>query len=101
MHGYSISWPLSEPRVLHKNDVPRVTNPLTPIVLDGVNCQGTETHLQDCGSEVAVEYCAHYSISGHSDAGASCKNIRGNCIGFINTDVSRSCCAQTVLYRMQ
>ena len=66
-----------EPRILRKSNVPRVSNPLTPIFLDGVNCRGMESSLRDCESFGYIELCAHYSPSGNSDAGVSCTNITG------------------------
>ena len=68
-----------EPKTLSKNDVPRVRNPRIPIVLDELNCQGSEAKLSDCGRSAVVEQCSHYSSSGFSDAGAFCANIKGWC----------------------
>ena len=67
----------AEPRALERNDVPRVKNPQTPIVLAGLNCQGTETSVGSCGREQVVEYCAHSDYVHGSDAGANCTNIKG------------------------
>ena len=53
-------------------NVPGVTNLLTPIVLDGLNCRGSEEKLGDCGRLPAVEGCTHMN-----DAGAFCTNVRG------------------------
>ena len=61
---------LAEPKVL--NDVPQVMNQDTPIVLDGLNCRGSESRLENCGHEPLVEYCSH-----SDDAGAFCTNIIG------------------------
>ena len=55
-----------------KEDVPRVNNLQKPIVLDGLNCRGTEARLDHCGHEDVVEYCSH-----NDDAGAFCTNIKG------------------------
>ena len=69
---------VAEPKALSKDDVPQVSNPHTPIVLDGVNCRGTEANLESCGRESVVEYCTHHSNSAHDvDAGAFCTNIKG------------------------
>ena len=39
----------------------------TPIVLDGVTCQGTESKLSECDHFSVVEECSH-----SDDAGANC-----------------------------
>lgn len=68
----------ADAKKLNKEDVPRVKNPQMPIVLDGLNCQGSEASLAECGRRSVVEYCVHYSNSNDgSDAGASCTNVRG------------------------
>ena len=68
---------VAEPKAPKRNDVPLVSNPQTPIVLNGVNCQGTEANLGKCGREGAVEYCAHSNFTHGVDAGAFCTNIKG------------------------
>ena len=70
---------VAEPRKLSEDEVPQVSNPHTPIVLDGVNCRGTEASLGSCGRKPVVEYCAHSSYNSELDvdAGAFCTNIKG------------------------
>ena len=53
-------------------DVPQVKNLLTPIVLDGLRCRGTEANLGQCEHAAVVEYCTH-----SNDAGANCTTIIG------------------------
>ena len=52
--------------------MPKVKQLQTPIVVDNVNCRGTEARLIDCGRADVVEYCSH-----SDDAGAFCANIKG------------------------
>ena len=61
----------TDPSALTEN-VPQVTNQQTPIVLDTVNCRGTEQQLAQCGHANSVNYCNHMD-----DAGAYCTNIIG------------------------
>ena len=68
MHAYMYA----DPKVL--SDVPRVKNLMTPIVLDGLNCQGVEASLGQCGHAPVVEHCSH-----SDDAGANCTIIIGWC----------------------
>ena len=62
---------LIDPRAFTQN-VPRVRNFTTPIVLDGLNCEGTETNLGQCGRLPFIEYCTH-----SNDVGANCTVIKG------------------------
>ena len=57
--------------VLTQN-VPRVRSYQTPIVLDGLKCQGTEENLGQCKRLPVVEYCTH-----SDDAGADCSVFKG------------------------
>ena len=63
---------VKEPRPLPNGSVPPVQNQLTPIVLDGLRCEGFHTRLGDCPREEVIEYCSHAD-----DAGAFCTNIMG------------------------
>ena len=67
---FKLTFLFKDPKVL--TDVPQVTNYMTPIVLDGLNCRGNEANLGQCGHESAVAYCSH-----SDDAGAFCTNIIG------------------------
>ena len=58
-------------KILTEN-VPQVTNQHTPIVLDDLNCRGSELRLGQCEHASTVEYCSH-----SNDAGAFCTNIIG------------------------
>ncbi len=53
-------------------NVPEVSNYQTPIVLDGLSCQGMETKLGQCEHLPVVEYCTH-----DDDAGANCSIFKG------------------------
>ena len=53
-------------------DVPQVKNLMTPIVLDGLNCRGTEASLGQCGRQPAIDDCTH-----SLDAGVNCTVIKG------------------------
>ena len=68
-HKYSIRlYTLQiDPRAIIE-DVPNVNNSQTPIVLDGLNCEGSETSLDECGHLLFVEECSH-----SNDAGAFCQ----------------------------
>ena len=53
--------------------VPQVVNEDTPIVVDCLDCRGTETRLTECEHYCTdVEFCSHFY-----DAGAFCSNIIG------------------------
>ena len=54
-------------------EVPQVKNLMTPIVLDALNCRGTETNLDQCEHAPVVEYCTH-----SQDAGARCTMFKGS-----------------------
>ena len=67
---FKLTFLFKDPKVL--TDVPQVTNYMTPIVLDGLNCRGNEANLGQCGHEPVVEGCSH-----SDDARAFCTNIIG------------------------
>ena len=55
-----------------------MTDPFTPIVLDGVACLSTDTRLEECSHNAVVEDCSH-----SDDVGAFCTNIIGLCVNII------------------
>ena len=77
-------------------NVPQVNNLMTPIVLDTLNCRGTEASLGQCEHAAVVEYCTH-----SQDAGANCTIIKGIVTSAAYSTIIILLLQLSFLYRMQ